>query len=126
MKSKWILTAALTTILSMAVPGMAQAPASSATPTDQSQQTPEKKVIKAKVPAPTEQEITEAKAKGMVWVNLKSQVYHQSDSQFYGKTKHGRFMTKQQATKAGYSPAKEPGATNANTGAKKSASQASK
>jgi hypothetical protein len=124
MKSKWIPMAALTTILSMAVPGMAQAPASSATPTDQSQQTPEKKVIKAKVPAPTEQEI--AKAKGMVWVNLKSQVYHQSDSQFYGKTKHGRFMTKQQATKAGYSPAKEPGATNANTGAKKSASQASK
>jgi hypothetical protein len=34
---------------------------------DQTQQTPEKKAVKAKVPAPTDQEISDAKAKGMVW-----------------------------------------------------------
>jgi hypothetical protein len=125
MKSKWILMAALTTILSTAVPGMAQTP-TAAPPKDQAQQTSEKKAIKAKVPAPTGQEISDAKAKGMVWVNAKTKVYHQADSQFYGKTKHGKFMTKEEASKAGYKAAKEPVAKDAKSGAKKSATQATK
>lgn len=121
MRSKWILMAALTTILSTAVPGMAQTSAA-ASPKDQTQQTSEKKAVKATLPAPTEQEISDAKAKGMVWVNFKTKVYHQADSQFYGKTKHGKFMTEAEATKGGFNAAKEPASKNT----KKSATQAKK
>jgi hypothetical protein len=125
MKSKWILMAALTTVLSMVVPIMAQTP-TAASPKDQTQQTPEKKAVKAKLPAPTDQEISDAKAKGMVWANTKTKVYHQADSQFYGKTKHGRFMTKDEAAKAGYKVANEAASKNTKSGAKKSATQATK
>jgi len=43
---------------------------------------------------------------GMVWVNLSSGVYHYSNSQFYGKTKSGKYMSEADAVKAGYHPAK--------------------
>lgn len=43
---------------------------------------------------------------GMVWVNLSSGVYHYSGSQFYGKTKSGKYMSESDAVKAGYHPAK--------------------
>ena len=43
---------------------------------------------------------------GMVWVNLSSGVYHYSGSQFYGKTKNGKYMPEADAVKAGYHPAK--------------------
>src|SRR5262252_4490537 len=59
--------------------------------------------------APTEREIADAKAKGLVWVNTSSKVYHK-DGKFYGKTKHGKFMTEDDAKKAGYKAAKEPAA----------------
>ena len=124
MKSKWILMAALTSFLSMAMPSIAQTPA--ATPANQTQKTPEKKAVKGTVPAPTDQEISDAKAKGMIWVNTKTKVYHEADSQFYGKTKHGRFMTKDEATKAGYKAANESASKNTKTAAKKSATSATK
>jgi hypothetical protein len=63
-------------------------------------------------PAPTAQEITDAKSKGMVWVNLGTGVYHK-DGEFYGKTKRGKFMTEADATKGGYRAAKEPAAKKA-------------
>lgn len=50
---------------------------------------------------PTAAEISDAKNKGMVWANSKTKVYHKDDA-FYGKTKHGRFMTEADAQKAGY------------------------
>jgi hypothetical protein len=58
---------------------------------------------------PTDQEIADAKAKGMVWVNTSSKVYHK-EGEFYGKTKQGKFMTEADAQKAGYRAAKEPAA----------------
>ena len=42
---------------------------------------------------------------GMVWVNTDSGVYHKN-GRWYGKTKHGKFMSEADAVKAGYRPAK--------------------
>src|SRR5690242_14171338 len=55
--------------------------------------------------APSDSEIADAKTKGMVWVNLSSKVYHK-EGKFYGKTKRGKFMTEDDAKKAGYREAK--------------------
>src|SRR5262249_31788252 len=69
--------------------------------------------------APTDQEIADAKAKGLVWVNTGSKVYHK-EGRFYGKTKQGQFMTEADAQKAGYRAAKEsPAKKSADTSAKK-------
>src|ERR1700746_1409212 len=104
MKSKSILMIAFATVLSMALPGRAQAPA--AKTADQAKSGRDKKVEPA--PAPTEKDIADAKAKGMVWVNTNTKVYHK-DGEFYGKTKKGKFMSEEDAQKAGYRADQEPG-----------------
>ncbi len=43
---------------------------------------------------------------GMVWVNLNTKVYHKEGDRWYGKTKHGKYMTEADAIKAGYKAAK--------------------
>ena len=60
-----------------------------------------KEVKKAVVGPPSASDIADAQAKGRVWVNTESGVYHTS-GQFYGKTKEGKFMTKAAADKAGF------------------------
>jgi hypothetical protein len=115
MKSKWILMAAFAAALSMAMPGMAQAP--TAKTTDQAKSSTKKKAVEA-APAPTADEIAAAKAKGMVWVNASTKVYHKEGA-FYGATKKGKFMTEDEAKKAGYKAAKDPVAKTAKTSTKK-------
>ena len=96
MKSRWIWLTALATALSASVPMMAQTPA----PEKTTQQPSTKKKAAAVTAAPSATEIADAKAKGLVWVNTSSKVYH----------KNGKFMTEDDAKKAGYKAAKEPGA----------------
>lgn len=46
--------------------------------------------------------------KGMVWVNLSTKVFHREGDRYYGNTKNGKFMTEEDALKAGYREAKTP------------------
>jgi hypothetical protein len=52
--------------------------------------------------------VAQPPAKGMVWVNLETKVYHYEGDQWYGKTKRGQYMTEADAIKAGYRAAKPP------------------
>jgi len=50
---------------------------------------------------------------GKVWVNTKSGVFHREGDRWYGKTKQGKYMTEDEALKAGYraekgTPPKKP------------------
>lgn len=50
---------------------------------------------------------------GKVWVNTKSGVFHREGDRWYGKTKEGKYMTEDEAVKAGYraekgTPSKKP------------------
>jgi len=44
---------------------------------------------------------------GMVWVNLDTKVYHREGDPWYGRTKHGEYMSEADAQKAGYRAAKK-------------------
>ncbi|HEX4962804.1 MAG TPA: helix-hairpin-helix domain-containing protein [Thermoanaerobaculia bacterium] len=44
---------------------------------------------------------------GMVWVNLDTKIFHRQGDPWYGKTKHGQFMTEAAALQAGYREAKK-------------------
>jgi hypothetical protein len=43
----------------------------------------------------------------MVWVNTATKVYHREGDPYYGKTKHGKYMTESEAIQAGYRAAKK-------------------
>jgi DNA uptake protein ComE-like DNA-binding protein len=45
--------------------------------------------------------------KGMVWVNTETKVYHREGDRWYGNTKHGKYMTEEDAIKAGYRESKQ-------------------
>lgn len=53
-------------------------------------------------------DIANAKAKGLVWVNTGTGVYHK-DGEYFGATKNGKFMTEAEAQQAKYRAAKDGG-----------------
>jgi hypothetical protein len=59
----------------------------------------------APAPAPSASDIAAARTTHKVWVNLDTGIYHRG-GRWYGKTKNGKFMTVDDAKKAGYKPAK--------------------
>lgn len=95
----WALSAALSASPALMAQSSAKMPAKSAPAAAPA-------AAAAAAALPTEQEIATAKSQGMVWVNTSSKVYHK-DGAYYGKTKHGKFMTEADATKAGFKAAKD-------------------
>jgi len=91
-----LLSLCATAAIPQASPGETQAPAARATPARTASTPPA---------APSASEIAAAKASHQVWVNLDSGIYHKG-GRWYGKTRNGRFMTVDDARKAGFKPAK--------------------
>jgi hypothetical protein len=72
------------------------------------QDTPSQKPVaptKSAPSAPSASDIAAARTSHKVWVNLDTGIYHKG-GRWYGKTKNGKFMTPDDAKKAGYKPAK--------------------
>jgi hypothetical protein len=78
--------------------------ATSVAPQDNPSQTPAA-TSKTAPAAPSASDVAAAKASHKVWVNLDSGIYHKG-GRWYGKTKNGKFMTVDDAKKAGYKAAK--------------------
>jgi hypothetical protein len=68
-------------------------------------------------PAGKDQYATEAEAKAtcpadsVVWVNLRSRVYHASGSRSYGQTREGAYMCEKDSAAAGFHPRRSAGRT---------------
>jgi hypothetical protein len=45
----------------------------------------------------------------MVWVNLDTKIFHREGDRWYGKTKHGKYMSESEAVKEGYRLSREKG-----------------
>ena len=87
---------------------MAQVPAAVPAAAQTAKSTVKEAKAKVTKPAPTTAEIADAKAKGMVWVNNNTKVFHKAEAPTYGTTKNGEFMTEADAIKGGNRMAKEP------------------
>jgi hypothetical protein len=90
-----------------------QTDSSPAKKSPESKQTPPAAPAPAAKPAPAAntpatskpaaaQQTRPANSSGMVWVNTDSGIYHKPGTRYFGKTKHGKYMTEADAIKAGY------------------------
>jgi hypothetical protein len=86
-----------------ATPAPAAASNSAATPEATPATTPAAKKHKAPEPQASQ---APGGGNGQVWVNTESHVFHKEGSKWYGKTKHGKYMSEADAVKEGDKPSK--------------------
>jgi hypothetical protein len=104
MRGKLTSIAAASAVLALSVAFASSQDTSSKNQTAPSTtQAPASKTASSTTPSATD--IAAAKASGKVWVNLDTSIYHKG-GRWYGKTKDGKFMTEDEAKKAGYKAAK--------------------
>jgi len=103
---------AITPLVTVTVTAAAPAPVPAPRPT------PHPVPVTTPTPAETTPPLAQAvppPSKGMVWVNLDSKIFHREGDPWYGRTKHGQYMSEADALKGGYREAKKGGRPKAGT-----------